>query len=1250
MFYSCRQLIGCCILLVLTCGELLAGPTVNVTARPLQRGADSDHDKMFVEVPAAASGVDFLHPIDLKHERKYLYVGGFASAGVAIGDVNGDGLQDLFFSGGPVKNRLYIQLPKTAATDGLRFRDAGFVDRDNAWAAGAAMVDIDNDGDLDIYVCYYDAPNQLFINRTTSPEKIAFQESATSYGLDLVDASLMPAFCDYDLDGDLDVFVTAYQYVNPDGRPKTPPVIERNGRYFVKPDYQKYYGVVQGVGGQPTFTNIGREDYLLQNNLAQVRDRTKIRFTDVTKQAGIEGLGVGNSMLWWDFDQDGLPDIYIANDFKVADQLYHNNGDGTFTDVIRQCFSHTTWFSMGSEVGDINNDGLMDLLVSDMAGTTHYRSKVTMGEMGKNVDFLKTSEPRQLMRNALLINTGTTRFMEAAYMTGLANSDWTWATKLADFDNDGWLDVYFTNGAARVFNHSDRVFSTTDRIGKTQWAMWEDSEPRLEENLAFRNLGDFAFEDVSQKWGLKKKGMSYSAAYADLDNDGDLDLVVTHLDEPVSIYENKSASGSGIRVGLVGTRSNRFGLGAIIRIETDGGAQVRQMMPASGFMSCNEPFVHFGVGDAQRINKLTIQWPSGIHQELSDLEVDQLYMVTEPKDGERSISPGVSTDKPQFVASRTFPALRHIEKEFDDFERQPLLPFKHSQLGPGIAISDVDGDGDMDYYLGRPKGSRRAVLTNAGRSNLKVNSMDAFQSDAEFEDMGVLFFDADRDGDQDLYAVSGGVECEPRAAVLKDRLYVNNGKGVFSKASDGAIPDVRDSGSVVCAADFDRDGDLDLFVGSRIIPGQYPMTPVSRLLVNESHPGKIRFADATQQVAPKLKSTGLVTSAVWSDADNDGWIDLLVSHDWGPVKYFRNESNDGSRTLVDRTNEAGLSDRLGWWNGIAARDLDNDGDIDYVVTNFGLNTTYHPSRDKPELLYYGDFDGSGKPHLVEAKFENGQCFPRRGLSCSSHAMPFVREKLKTFHEFGLATLDDIYTEQNLFKSLQLQANMLESGVLINTRDGKSSIPKFVFQALPRLAQISPAFGAVLEDFDADGLADCFLAQNFFSPQIETGRMDSGLSLLLRGKATSGSDAIEFEPVWPRQSGVIIPGDAKAVSVTDFNQDGWNDLLITVNNGTIEAFEGRPHDENRKLRVTLLGPPGNPTCVGASVTVRFKNSSEMRRSEVYAGGGYLSQSTSRLTFGCGPTLEPKEILVRWSDGKTTTYQIPKGKWQVAARKP
>ena len=1221
----------------------------NVTSTPLRIKGTPGGTTRFVEVSPDRSGIDFVHPIDKTHRLKHLYVGGFASAGVAIGDLNGDSVQDIFLTGGPVKNRLYIQKTDDNAPT-LSFRDATVeagIGGGDKWAAGVALVDIDNDGDLDIYICYYDSENELYLNQTEDPSKLEFREAAKEFGLNLVDASFMPAFCDYDLDGDLDVFVAAHQYVNPAGRPKTPPVHEKDGKYTVHKEFQKYYSVIKGLDGRPTFTNVGREDYLLQSNLSQVNDPEKMKFTNVTKRAGISGIGVGNSMLWWDFNSDGLPDIFIGNDFKVADQLFKNNGDGTFTDVIRDTFSHTTWFSMGSDAGDINNDGMIDLLVSDMAGTSHYRSKVTMGEMSVNALFLKTSEPRQLMRNALYVNTGTPRFMEAAYMTGLASSDWTWATKLADLDNDGWLDVYLTNGAARMFNHSDMVFAESAKIGKTQWELWENTEPRLEENLAFKNLGDLQFKNVSDKWGLRKSSMSYSAAYGDLDNDGDLDLVVTHLDEPVSIYENQTAGNQSVRIALRGNRSNRFGIGAEVRIDTENGTQARQLMPMTGFLSCNEPFVHFGLGSEETIKKMTIRWPSGIQQTLHDLPTNQLHTISEPASS--SLRHEKAPSHRFFRPSPTFPALRHIDNEYDDFVRQPLLPFKHSQLGPSFAMADVDGDKDLDFYLGRSSGTPRAVYDNQGKAKLGVKPSVAFQSESKYEDLGALFFDADQDGDQDLYVVSGSVECAPNDPVLQDRLYLNDGKGVFVKADADSIPVIRDSGSIVCAADYDRDGDLDLFVGGRIIPGQFPVAPNSYILRNDSQSGKAKFTDVASELSNSLRKTGLVTSALWSDADGDGWIDLFVTHDWGNVKFFRNENKEGKRILVDQTKQAGLAERLGWWNGIAGRDLDNDGDIDYVATNFGLNTTYHPSVQKPELLFYGDFDGTGKPHLVEAKYEKGKCFPRRGLSCSSHAMPFIRDKVQTFHNFGLSTLQDIYTDTKLTKSLQLTANSLESCIIINQSTPESG-PKFEFQPLDRITQISPAYGVVLEDFDADGWADCFIAQNFYSPQVETGRMDSGLSMLMRGGPSQSNGAISLSPVWPKESGIVIPGDAKAVSVVDFNEDGWSDLLVTVNNNFMMPYEAIPHAENRAIRVRLVGPNGNPTCVGAVVTLRFQDESLTQTAEVYAGGGYLSQSSNRLSFGAPNGTSPIGLQVRWPNGKSSKYKLRPNLNNLVARQP
>jgi hypothetical protein len=1229
-----------------------------------QSPADAKREPRFVELAPAETGVDFVQPIDIRHPLKFLYIGGYASPGVAIGDLNGDGLQDLFVTGGPVRNRLYLQVPAADGSAGMHFRDAteeAGVDGGNAWGSGAAMVDIDNDGDLDLYVCNYDSPNALYLNESRVGEPLRLVESAEAFGLNLVDASFMPAFCDYDLDGDLDLLVTGYQYVDPAGRPAKPPVVEKNGQYYVKEEFRKYYGIVRGTGGKPLFTNVGREDYLLQNNAAQAKSGP-IRFTNVTRKAGLEGLGVGNSALWWDFDQDGLPDLYIANDFKVPDQLYRNNGNGTFTDVIRQAFPHTTWFSMGSEAGDVNNDGLIDLLTSDMAGTTHYRSKVTMGDMSVNTEFMKTAEPRQYMRNALLINTGTPRFLEAAFQAGVASSDWTWAAKLADLDNDGWLDVFFTNGAARMFNHSDHKLSEKDRIGKTEWDIWEAMEPRREENLAFRNRGDLQFENVSQAWGLGKRGMSYSAAYGDLDNDGDLDLVVANLEEPLSIFENRSAEHHRLRVRLVGRRSNRSGIGAFARIETNSGQQVRQMTPMMGFVSCNEPVLHFGLGNDTEVKRLTIEWPSGARQTFEDLAADQLYTITEPEAAARPAAPAPQPQTPpQFTASRNFPALRHVETAFDDFARQPLLPYQHSQLGPGLALSDVDGDGDDDYYLGRAKGARRAVYINNGPGRVGVTSLEAFRGDNEREDLGSLFFDADLDGDQDLYVVSGSVECEPGDPTLQDRLYLNNGRGEFAKAPDDALPAMRDSGSQVCAADYDRDGDLDLFVGGRVVPGQYPVTPASHLLRNESTPGKPAFVDASDEVAPGLAATGLVTSAVWSDADGDGWVDLMVAHEWGPVKYYRNEpAGEGAgaadkasaRQLVDRTAETGLGEKLGWWNGIAGRDLDLDGDIDYVVTNQGLNTTYHASDEKPELLYYGDFDGTGKPQLVEAKFEKDKCFPRRGYSCSSTAMPFLKDKVQSYHRFGISTLQDIYTSPKLDASLRLMANTLEAGVWVNTGPRSSDgLPQFRFQPLPSLAQLAPTFGVVISDFDADGWPDCFLAQNFFSPQLETGRMDSGLAVLLRGRGPTADGGIQLDAVWPRESGILIPGDAKAVGTSDINRDGWPDLLVTVNNGPIEAYECRPDARNRLLRVKLQGRAGNLDASGATVAVRFENSATpVQRAEVQSGAGYLSQSSPELAFGCGAEARPTAVEVRWPNGSTSQHLIPRDRWQLTISQP
>jgi hypothetical protein len=1167
----------------------------------------------FESLPPEYTGIELVHPIDTNHPMKHLYFSGTTGGGIAIGDVDADGRPDVYCVHGPGGNRLYRQVGD------LKFEDVtaaagvdGSFEGANVWGTGAAMADVNNDGWLDIYVCNYDAPNLLYINLGDG----TFDERGAEWGVNIPDASMMPAFCDYDLDGDLDLYLLTYRFIDAEGRPAKPPIVVGGGQRQIAPDYEKYYAVTDDADG---FAPVGRADGLLRND--------GNGFTDVSAQAGIVGTWHGLSATWWDYNDDGRPDLYVANDFTDPDQLYRNNGDGTFTDVIASAVPHTTWYSMGADAGDVNDDGRPDLLVADMAGTTHFKQKVSMGNMENTQEFLTTAIPRQYMRNALFVNSGTDRFQEAAYMAGLDATDWTWTVKLADLDNDGRLDAYFTNGSPRNFMDSDIPFTPEMLVGRSNWDLYEESEPLKEANQAYRNLGDLAFENVSQAWGLAHVGISLAAAHADLDRDGDLDLVVANFDEPVGVYRNVGTQGRGLLVQLEGTASNRFGLGAKLTLTSPGGTQVRYHAPMTGFLTSNEPLIHFGLADAHSADELVVEWPSGRRQVVQDLASGKLHVLVEPQE---SSSAGESAeagsfgydDAPLFAASDALAAARHREQDYDDFRRQPLLPNQLSQLGPGMAWGDADGDGDDDLFVGGASGDPGKLLMNSGESQgdarFRRKLVDAFETDRLCEDMGAVWFDADSDGDLDLYVASGGVEADRGDERLLDRLYINDGKANLTRAPAGTLPDVRESSSAVAAADFDRDGDVDLFVGSRVIPGKYPLSPASHLLQNDG--GK--FADVTGSLAPELQAAGMVTSGLWSDADGDGWVDLLVTYEWGPVRVFRNAEG----RLIDATSEAGLAERTGWYNGIAGGDVDRDGDTDYVVTNFGLNTKYHASIEQPALLYYGDFDKTGTMQLIEAEFEDQTLFPVRGKSCSTRAMPFLADKFDTFREFASASLADIYTPDCLDEAHRFAATSLESGVLFNDGSGR-----FTFAPLPRLAQIAPGFGAVVADLDLDGAADVYLVQNFYTPQPETGRMGGGVSLLLSGDGRGG-----FAPVSPDASGLVVPGDAKSLTTADVNGDRQPDLVVGINDAEVETFvhDGSPAGE--PLVVRLAGPRGNSLAAGARMTVH--QSDGTRQSfEVYSGGGYLSQS-SRDIYVTAPTgVAIESITVRWPDGSESVHE-------------
>ena len=1178
----------------------------SLTSRPLEtvptRTAASP---LFESMPSSRTGIDLVHDFPRNVPFEYLQDQG-SGAGVCVGDYDGDGNADIFLTNYDRGSRLYRNLGN------WRFEDvtagAGVKD-EGRWCAGASFVDVDNDGDLDLYVCVFNAPNLLHVNQGDG----TFKEQAKAFGLDFAGASVMMAFADYDLDGRLDGYLVTHRLnVGTDHRlPRTSKeafarsVVRATGgaQLQVNPAYSELFELIDKGRGRTELIIAGQQDYLYHHD-------GNGRFSVVKGGVGIRGTGIGLAATWWDYNDDGLPDVYVSNDYKGPDHLYRNNGDGTFTDVARSALPHVPWASMGADVADINNDGRMDFIATDMSGSSHFRRLLINGDIEKERWFLITSDPRQYRRNAVFLNTGAEHLLEVAHLTGLESTDWTWSPKFGDLDNDGWIDLFIANGMSRDFVNDDLLTRMKERSHRG----WLNAPVLREANLAFGNLGDLRFKSVGKEWGLDQVSASYGAAMADLDRDGDLDLIVANFGESVSVYRNTATSGGRVLLRLKGTRSNSWGLGATVKIDTPSGAQARYLTLSSGFISANEPLVHFGFGETKRIDRLLVQWPSGQRQVFENLAVNRFYTITEST----GTAPGqTSTAPPQtsFQRGRQLEAIRHREKDYDDYEREPLLPWKLSQLGPGLAVGDVNGDGLEDLYLGGAAGQSGMLCLHETRGHFRLTSQSCFDEDKASEDMGALFFDADGDGDLDLYAVSGGVECEPGAPVLRDRLYLNGAKGDFTKAPDGTLPDVRDSGSVVAAADLDRDGDLDLFVGGRCIPGQYPLAPNSRLLRNDHG----RFTDVTGQLAPGLKQSGLVTSAVWSDANGDGWLDLVVTHEWGPVKLYLN--NQGQ--LEDRTKVAGLADKLGWWNGIAARDLDGDGDLDYVITNFGLNTRYHATPQRPILAFYGEFDDSGRKQLIEAYYEGKTLYPVRGRSCSLAAMPFLTEKFTTFQSFAEASLADIYSPRLLAAARRFEVNTLESGVLLN--DGRGH---FTFRVLPRLTQASPAFGVALSEVDGDGKADLYLTQNFFSPQPETGRMDGGLSLLHRGNG-DGS----FTPVWPKESGLVVPGDAKGLAVTDLNSDGWPDFVVAINNGELMPFENRGSKQNRILNIRLEGRRGNPTAIGARVTITLDDTST-QTAEVNAGGGYLSQSTSTLTFGLGENNKLRNIHVSWPDGSTS----------------
>ena len=1154
-----------------------AEAATGLSAEPLAARSGPAATTLFTTLPPDQTGVKAFNAYDdpkmwWEHYREFT-LGGIGS-GIAIGDYDGDGRPDIFVVCKTGPNHLFRNLGN------FKFEDvterAGVAGPLGAWKQGAAFADINNDGRLDLYVCRFGAPNLLYVNQGDG----TFKEEAAARGLALNDASGMAAFCDYDRDGWLDVFVQT-NLLDGERRPN------------------------------------GQRDHLYHNN----REGT---FTDITDAAGIAGETQGHSATWWDYDEDGWPDLYLANDFKDPDQLFHNNHDGTFTNVLSYVMPHTPHSSMGADLGDVNNDGHIDLLVADMAATTRYKDQRGMAKLrtGLTDNEQRPEAAPQFMRNALFLNTGAGVMLEGAFLTGMSATDWTWSVRLEDLDNDGLLDAYFTNGMVRELHGTDLVKRVVnfehvaDRIKLTK------ASPVLaERHLAFRNLGDLRFEEVSGRWGLDQVGVGFGAAFGDLDGDGDLDLVFTSMDGEVTVCRNDCATGHAVMFDFRGTTSNRFGVGATVRLETESGQQVRTLTLARGYLSSSEPALHFGLGENTRIKRLSVEWPSGVAQTFTDLAVDRRYTITETPAPSKITPPPPRTPEFTEVGASLQLNIANREKPFDELSRQPLLAFRLNRPGPAATFADLDGDGEDDLVVGGVAGEAGQVLSNLGGGQFLGYGGSVFRDGVAQPDGPIVAFDADGDGDIDLLVTKAGVTAPADSPLYQPRLFHNDGRGRFAPAPAGALPALSLSVGASAAADFEHTGRLGVFLGGRVVPNRYPEAPHSVLLA--ARDGK--FVDVTAEMAPALATAGMVTSALWTDVDGDGWVDLLVAYQWGPVACYRNV--DGKR-FENVSEKLGFSSAgTGWWNSIACADFNGDGRPDYAVGNVGLNTPYQASTAEPALLYAGVVLDNSAPQLVEAKAENGRRYPVRDREAMVKAFPSLAQRFPTAESYAKASLEEVLPAAVLGAAVKYAATEFRSGVFLSQPGGT-----YKFVPLPRLAQIAPITGLVAGDFDGDGRADLMAVGNSYAPIPEVGRFDGGVGWLLRGDGGGG-----FTPVSPAESGFVVRHDAKGLAVADLNQDGWPDLFVTRNNDVALTFLNRKQTGRNSFGVTLRGPKGNPTAVGARATLYLTDKST-QTSEIAAGSGYFCQSSATIFFGYPDSSPPIRLVVRWPDGHQTEHSF------------
>lgn len=1054
--------------------------------------------KKFTALPSSITGVNFRNDITedpsmFYYLYEYLYLGG----GVAAGDINGDGLQDIYFSSTRGTNKLYLNLGN------LKFKDitatAG-VDGGAGIKTGVNMVDVNNDGLLDIVVCksgYKDPAlrkKMVYINNGN----LTFTNKASQLGLDDASYSVQTYFFDYDNDGDKDVYIVNHPIDF--SKSMNIPATMKNGKLVYVEDTSTVY---------------------VSDRLYENRDG---KFYDVTKKAGIINHAFGLSAAIHDFNNDGYPDVYVANDFNKPDFVYINNKNGTFTDRMREYLNHNSFSSMGTDVGDINNDGLEDFFVADMAVEDPVRQK-QLFSVNQNYDkfqlMLQFNLFYQYPRNSLQLNNADGTFSEIANHAGVAETEWSWAPLIADLDNDGWKDMYITNGLKKDMTDwdykvfiLDSIINTMNRGQSVDLEKWLASIPSVRtKNYFYHNNGTLSFDKVTDDWTDEAPSFSSGAVYADLDNDGDLDLIVNNVDDDAFILknntiENDKSNSNYIRFRCLKNNSGKNEvIGTIIKIiGADGLQQVQHFNPQRGFMSSSEHFVHFGTGKQTAITKVEIIFPSQKKLVLNNITANQVLTVYE-SDATQMQAPAAKlqslftdiTPQNKFKFTQT-------ENDYIDFKREPLIPYKCSRKGPYFAKADVNGDGKADIYIGGSAGTPGSLMMQNPDGSFVEKKLPAFITDKAYEDMGALFFDADGDKDNDLYVVSGGAEFDAGSNLYQDRLYLNDGKGNFTRASK-ALPVEAFNGSSVTALDYDGDGDLDLFIGGHVLPGKFPQADKCMLLQNN----KGIFTDATATAGTALLSAGIINCAIWSDVDADGKNELTVAGEWTPASIYKMQNGvftklpatvTFSSPATKRDTTISMDEFSGWWYCIKTDDIDNDGDQDIILGNRGTNATIKGNYYNPCTVYAKDFDGNGSYDAVLGYYIQGQCYPLFSRDQLIDQMPGMRKKFIRYKDYSGTTLDKLFTPEQQKGMDIFKTRFFESGVLLNEGNGN-----YRFVPFPEKAQLSNINDFVISDFDNDGVKDVIVCGNSNDAAVMVGNYDATAALLLKGNGKGTFEAI-----------------------------------------------------------------------------------------------------------------------------------------------